>query len=39
MRNHGMGEMVRNELRAVRCILTEEDYGDLMMRLDNRSER
>lgn len=36
MRKLGMGEMARNELRAVRGILTEEDYGDLMMRIANR---
>ena len=30
----GMGEMARNELRAARGILTEEDHGDLMRRLE-----
>ena len=30
----GMGEMDRNELRAARGILTEEDYGDLVKRLE-----
>ena len=34
MRKLGMGEMARNELRAAREILTEEDHGDLMKRLD-----
>lgn len=35
MRKPGMSERVRNELRAARGILTEEDYGELMMRLEN----
>ena len=35
MRKLGMGEMARNELRAAREILTEEDYEELMIRLDN----
>lgn len=39
MRKLGMGKMDRNELRAARGILTEADFEDLMMRLDNRSER
>ena len=34
MRKLGMGEMARNELRAARGILTEEDHGDLMRRLE-----
>lgn len=34
MRKLGMGELARNELRAARGLLTEEDYGDLMKRLD-----
>ena len=34
MRKLGMGELARNELRAARGILTEEDHGDLMRRLD-----
>ena len=34
MRKLGMGEMARNELRAAREILTEEDHGDLMRRLE-----
>ena len=34
MRKLGMGEMARNELRAARGILTEEDYRDLILRLD-----
>ena len=34
MRKLGMGEMARNELRAARGILTEEDYADLMKRLE-----
>ena len=35
MRKLGMGEMARNELRAARGILTEEDYGDLVKHLNN----
>lgn len=34
MRKLGMGEMARNELRAARGILAEEDYEDLIKRLD-----
>ena len=34
MRKLGMGELARNELRAARGLLTVEDYGDLMKRLD-----
>lgn len=34
MRKLGMGEMARNEMRAARGILTEEDHRDLMRRLD-----
>ena len=34
MRKLGMGELARNELRAARGILTEEDYADLMKRLE-----
>jgi hypothetical protein len=39
MRKLGMGKLDRNELRTARGILMEADFGDLMMRLDNRSER
>lgn len=35
MRRLGMGEMARNELRAAQGLLTEEDYRDLMNRLDD----
>ena len=35
MRKLGMGEMARNELRAAKGRLAEEDYGDLVKRLDN----
>lgn len=34
MRKLGMGEMARNELRAAKGLLTEEDYRDLILRLD-----
>ena len=34
MRKLGMGELARNELRAARGILSEEDYADLMKRLE-----
>lgn len=35
MKKLGMGEMARNELRAAMGRLTEEDYGDLVKRLNN----
>lgn len=33
MKKLGMGEMARNELRAAKGLLTEEDYEDLVKRL------
>lgn len=36
MRKLGMGEMARNELRAAKGRLTEEDYSDLLSRLNKR---